>query len=83
METRREGSQTRTCFYCGVPENVMGIELHHAIKRSRAPDRIDDKTNLVPLCAEHHRLTETSEAFLQEILTLWEAWKKNPSPWME
>ena len=63
--------QDRECWYCGFPENVRAVELHHVEKRSTSPDKIKDKTNLVLLCWACHRRTETSEEFYRLIQRLW------------
>ncbi len=70
--------QDRICWYCGKPETVEPVELHHVEKRSLRPDRVDDKTNLMPLCATHHRQTETSHRFLELIKDLWQESKRPP-----
>ena len=57
----------KSCFWCGMPAVVE----HHVFKRSTAPERIDDPTNKVPLCAVCHNLTETDDRFyhaLQKIV---------------
>ena len=63
--------QDRSCFYCGCPETSRAVVIHHAVKRSRDPSRIDDPKNHCPLCADCHDLTEQSEAFLKLIEKLW------------
>ena len=61
----------RFCWYCGRPETVSPIDLHHVEKRSVAPERINDATNLVPLCRPCHERTEESDEFYKRIKHLW------------
>ena len=63
--------QTESCWYCGKPETVEPVELHHVERRSQAPERIHDPNNVAYLCRYHHRLTETSEPFYRRIQELW------------
>lgn len=61
----------KECFYCGCPEGVRPIHIHHVFKRSTHPELKDDKENLCPLCWQCHFKTESSNAFLKEIQQLW------------
>jgi 5-methylcytosine-specific restriction endonuclease McrA len=35
-----------------------GLQLHHVVKRSHAPRRLLDETNLAVLCPPHHAQTD-------------------------
>lgn len=63
--------QTRECWYCLKPSTVEFIEAHHVVRRSEAPERVKDKTNLMDLCMTCHRLTETDQGFYLKLQRLW------------
>lgn len=60
------------CKYCG---NKVGTDLHHLIKRSIAPELIDDLKNKVLLCRECHNRTETDIAFYEALQQIFFYWK--------
>lgn len=63
--------QSKRCWFCGKYSSVEGIDLHHAVKRSLDPSRVDDPENKVPLCRTCHEKTESSPAFYRKIQDLW------------
>lgn len=63
--------QTLECYWCGKPSTVEFIDLHHVVRRSEAPERIKDKTNLMPLCRTCHNKTEVDQSFYKQLQDLW------------
>lgn len=70
-------NQSRSCWYCGCPETVRAIALHHVRKRSLRPDLKIDPDNLCPLCSFCHHRTEHDQKFYYLIQDLWDRRKLN------
>ena len=75
-----EGRQDLTCFYCGIPSSVTGLDRHHVIRRSAAPERIEDETNIMFLCRQHHDRATNDKKFEILLQKLWNQKQNNLSP---
>ena len=53
------------CQFCGINQN---IHCHHVRYRSERRDLIDEPTNLILLCEEHHRLVHSNKKKYQPML---------------
>jgi len=63
------------CRLCG--NNI--IELHHIYYRSERKDLIDEPSNCIMLCNEHHRLVHSNKKKYQPLLLEILGIKKEPS----
>jgi len=53
------------CQMCGTREN---IHCHHVLYRSQRRDLIDEPSNMILLCEEHHRLVHSNKKLYQPML---------------
>lgn len=53
------------CQFCGTNQN---IHAHHILYRSQRKDLIDEPTNLILLCEEHHSLVHSNKKKYQPML---------------
>lgn len=53
------------CVFCGTTSN---LHYHHIYYRSERKDLIDDPSNGIMLCEEHHRLVHSNKRKYQPIL---------------
>ena len=52
----------KCCRLCGTTNN---LHLHHIKYRSEAKDLINEPSNLIMLCSEHHRLVHSNKHYWQ------------------
>lgn len=53
------------CQFCGTNQD---IHAHHILYRSQRKDLIDEPTNLILLCEEHHRLVHSNKKKYQPMI---------------
>lgn len=53
------------CQLCGTNQN---IHAHHVLYRSQRKDLIDEPTNMILLCEEHHSLVHSNKKKYQPML---------------
>lgn len=58
----------RDNYRCKICGNTQSLHVHHIIYRSENKKLINEPSNLIVLCAEHHRLVHSNKHMWQPIL---------------